>query len=59
MAEKTTRTTKDERQELIQLRLDLEHVYDAIQGRFWMARHQREALDVLKKHLDTWIGFEK
>lgn len=58
MALRTARSTVDQRLALAKVRDDLQQAFDALPGRFWAARSQREAYTIVLAHLTAWADWE-
>lgn len=58
MATKSARSTPTTRAALIQIERDLRDALDSLPGRFWATRSQKDAYQVVIRHLQSWISWE-
>ena len=58
MSIKTTRSTPQQRDDLVKLAADLAIALESLPQRFWATRNQAEAYTTVLKHLESWIAWE-
>jgi hypothetical protein len=59
MALRTARSTVDQRQALIKLRLDLQAAFDTLPTRFFASKSQKDSYTEVLQHLELWAGYER
>lgn len=58
MPTRSARSTPAQRADLIVLETMLRSALDALDGRFWATRSQKESYETVLRHLAAWIDWE-